>query len=90
MKQTSSETRLLQPLLANLNRRISVVRVRYGSRAANRDDMPYTVSACSRADDFASDPIDTGETFAYRFARVGRFSYFCGLHPQMQGVVTVR
>ena len=52
----------------------------------NRDDMPHTVSAGG----FASDALDTGETFSYQFDQVGWFSYFCALHPRMQGVVTVR
>jgi plastocyanin len=39
---------------------------------------------------FASDALDTGETFSYQFDQVCWFSYFCALHPRMQGVVTVR
>ena len=48
--------------------------------------MPHTVSAGC----FKSDALDTGKTFSYRFDRAGWFSYFCALHPRMQGVVTVR
>ena len=56
----------------------------------NHDDMPHTISAVSRPGGFASSALNTSETFSYRFDQAGRFSYFCALHPRMQGVVTVR
>ena len=56
----------------------------------NRDVMPHTVSAGNGPGGFASDGLDTGKTFSHRFDRVGRFSYFCALHPRMQGVVIVK
>jgi plastocyanin len=58
----------------------------------NQDDIPHTVTGAD-ADAprlFRSDPLDTGEHFAYRFDHQGRFAYFCSLHAHMQGVVVVR
>lgn len=56
----------------------------------NRDDIPHTVTDDAAPREFTSAALDTGETFSYRFDRAGRFSYFCKLHPHMQGVVVVR
>ncbi len=56
----------------------------------NEDDIPHTVTAADAPRLFRSDPLDTGEHFAYRFDRQGRFAYFCSLHAHMQGVVVVR
>ena len=53
----------------------------------NRDDIPHT--ATSDAEAFGSPVLDTDESFAFRFDRVGTYRYFCKLHPHMSGTVEV-
>lgn len=56
----------------------------------NRDDMVHMVVSTARPPAFRSHPLDTGDTFAAVFDQPGRFSYFCSLHPHMQGTIVVR
>jgi len=53
----------------------------------NEDDEPHRVVAGDGS--FRSPALDTNETFAYAFNQPGEFSYFCSLHPHMQGKVSV-
>jgi len=54
----------------------------------NRDSDPHTVDGTKGA--WASDALDTDSQFARVFAKAGTFPYYCGIHPFMHGVVTVR
>lgn len=56
----------------------------------NRDDMVHLVVSAAKPPAFRSNPLDTGDTFAEEFDQPGRFSYFCSLHPHMQGTIVVR
>ena len=38
---------------------------------------------------FNSAPLDTGETFEFKFKEKGIYNYYCSLHPWRVGVVTV-
>jgi len=38
----------------------------------------------------SSPGMDTGDHFTFRFDAAGDFSYLCGLHPHMTGVVHVK
>jgi len=52
------------------------------------DEEPHTATA----DDGAFDSgtlSDQGETFPFTFDEAGEFSYFCEIHPEMLGLVTV-
>lgn len=53
----------------------------------NDDDIPHLVVASDGS--FRSKALDTGDTFAFTFTKPGDFAYFCGIHPQMQGKITV-
>ena len=39
---------------------------------------------------FDSNHIDPGQTFSYKFDKLGNFHYFCNLHPWMEGTVIVK
>jgi plastocyanin len=52
----------------------------------NEDDIPHTVVSTGH---FRSKPLDTGDKFTFTFTTAGSFQYFCGLHPHMQGSITV-
>ena len=56
----------------------------------NRDDIPHTVVYAASPPAFRSHPLDTGDSFTATFDKPGRFSYFCSLHPHMQGSIVVR
>ena len=53
----------------------------------NRDGIPHIVVCPALG--LRSHAIDTGQTFSCRVDRAGRFQYFCGLHPQIKGEITV-
>jgi plastocyanin len=53
----------------------------------NDDDIPHEVVAIDGS--FRSKALDTGDTYAFTFVKAGDFPYFCGIHPHMQGKVTV-
>jgi len=54
----------------------------------NHDDIPHTVVDTNKS--FRSKPLDTNDTFSFTFATAGTFNYFCSLHPQMVGKITVQ
>ena len=53
----------------------------------NRDDIPHSVVGAKG--EFHSNALDTDDSFSFTFAMAGTYSYFCGLHPQMQGKIIV-
>lgn len=53
----------------------------------NVDDRPHTVT--DRAGSFDSGIFDTGGTYTRTFETPGTFQYFCTLHPDMVGTVSV-
>jgi plastocyanin len=55
---------------------------------ANHDDMPHSI-VCP-ALNMRSHPMDSDETFTYKFEQAGTYNYVCGLHPFMQGRVVVQ
>ncbi|MEJ7561566.1 MAG: cupredoxin domain-containing protein [Ilumatobacteraceae bacterium] len=56
-------------------------------RWTNNDSFDHTV----KADDgtFESETLGGGDTFEFTFETAGTFSYICGIHPSMQGMITV-
>jgi plastocyanin len=53
----------------------------------NRDDIPHTVVAKDKS--WRSAALDTGDSFSRKFDTPGNYDYFCSLHPQMVGRITV-
>lgn len=53
----------------------------------NGDDIPHTVMSKDKI--FKSAVLDTGDHFSFTFTKAGQFVYFCSIHPQMTGRVTV-
>jgi plastocyanin len=56
----------------------------------NHDDIPHLVVDSKDPQAMKSPPLDTGDKFAFIFAKPGRYPYFCALHPHMQGTVVVK
>jgi plastocyanin len=63
--------------------------VKAGTRVVfvNHDDIPHNV--VGETVKFHSKALDTEESFAFIFDKPGEIVYFCGLHPQMKGKITV-
>jgi len=54
----------------------------------NRDQTIHNI--IMPAAKVASPGMDTGDHFTFKFDTAGDFSYLCGLHPHMTGVVHVK
>jgi len=52
----------------------------------NGDDVPHLI-ASAEGRFKSSTVLDTGQRFTVTFAKPGTYSYFCSLHPMMQGKV---
>jgi plastocyanin len=53
----------------------------------NGDDIPHSIVLSDKS--FRSKPLDTHDTAMFKFTKVGEITYFCGLHPHMQGKIIV-
>jgi plastocyanin len=53
----------------------------------NDDQTPHTVVETNKL--FRSAALDTQDSFSYTFDQPGTYKYFCALHPQMVGTITV-
>jgi plastocyanin len=53
----------------------------------NDDDMIHSIVAADGS--FHSQGLDTGDEFSFTFEKPGDYAYICGLHPFMQGKITV-
>jgi plastocyanin len=53
----------------------------------NKDAVAHTVT--SNTNMFDSGSISTNGTFKFTFATAGTYSYYCKIHPNMVGSVTV-
>ena len=42
-----------------------------------------------KSDTFTSPLLNQGESFRHTFSQAGRYDYYCGVHPSMQGTVIV-
>ncbi len=52
----------------------------------NDDSVPHSIKFGS----FSSSPIPSGSSYTHTFAEApGSYPYTCGIHPSMQGTVTV-
>ncbi len=53
----------------------------------NRDDIPHTVVSSDL--EFKSRALDTDDKFTTTLTKAGTYSYFCSIHPKMQGKIIV-
>ena len=76
--------------IGNFTFKNPVVTVKPGTTVTwiNDDDIPHTV--VSKDGVFKSKVLDTGDHFAFTFAKAGQFGYFCSLHPHMTGMIVVK
>ena len=57
-------------------------------RWTNKDDIPHTVTSDNNV--FSSPVLDSNQNFQFTFTSVGKFAYYCRLHPKMTGEVVVQ
>ena len=76
--------------IENFTFKAPVVTVKAGTTVTwtNGDDIPHTV--VSKTGLFKSKVLDSGDKFAFTFAKPGNFGYFCSLHPHMTGTIIVK
>lgn len=55
----------------------------------NHDEVPHTIVDSSPTKVFHSGALDTNDSYSYVFSKPGTYHYFCTLHPQMVGTITV-
>lgn len=54
----------------------------------NTDNMLHTITSDDMA--FDSEPLATGMTYSFTFAKPGTYPYHCKVHPSMKGTVIVQ
>ncbi len=54
----------------------------------NQDDTPHRVASVDNV--FASDALDTGDQYSYRFTTPGIYRYYCSIHPKMTATIIVQ
>jgi plastocyanin len=76
--------------IANFTFAAPVVTIAPGTTVTwvNDDDIPHTVVADDKS--FRSKVLDTGDRFAFTFAKPGTYGYFCSIHPHMTGKIVVK
>ena len=55
----------------------------------NLDDFSHTATSTSGPSAFDSGNLANGETFSFTFDTAGTYEYFCEIHPNMIGSITV-
>jgi plastocyanin len=53
----------------------------------NHDQVPHTV--VEEGKKFRSAALDTNDSYSFVLTQPGTYRYFCSLHPQMVGTITV-
>jgi plastocyanin len=55
----------------------------------NEDSAPHTVTATSGAE-FDSGTMEQGASYTWKATKPGTVEYFCAIHPDMTGTITVK
>jgi amicyanin len=56
----------------------------------NMDSAPHTVNSSSGPEKFDSPSLQKGQSWSFTFSKAGAYSYYCAIHPDMKGSVTVK
>jgi plastocyanin len=56
----------------------------------NRDKAPHTATSTQPRGAFDSGKLKQGQSYAFKFKHPGTYKYYCKIHPDMKGTVTVR
>ena len=79
-------------LIKNFRFSPAKVTIKRGTRVVwiNKDTAPHTATATNKPRSFDSGRLGQGERFSHTFRRVGKKPYYCEIHPDMRGRITVR
>jgi plastocyanin len=79
-------------LIKNFRFSPAKITVKRGTRVVwiNKDIAPHTATATNKPRSFDSGRLGQGERFSHTFRRVGKKPYYCEIHPDMRGRITVR
>lgn len=68
----------------------STVTVKVGDTVTwiNHDSAPHDVTVTEGPEKFKSPTLQKGESWSYTFKKVGKYSYYCTIHPDMKASVT--
>jgi plastocyanin len=79
-------------LIKNFRFSPAKITVKRGTRVVwiNKDTAPHTATATNKPRSFDSGRLGQGERFSHTFRRVGKKPYYCEIHPDMRGRITVR
>ena len=87
-----------QPVLADDGNQVTIKAFAYGPKNItvpvgttvtwiNKDPEVHTV--VDKGGKFRSSALDSDDSFTFTFTEPGTYNFFCTLHPQMTGTVTV-
>lgn len=55
----------------------------------SQSGVPHTVTAEAGPWQADSGNLGTGDEFAFEFVEAGTYTYFCSIHPSMEGTITI-
>jgi plastocyanin len=75
--------------IANFKFQPATIKISVGTvvKWTNTDSIGHSVAADDGS--FKSAKLESGAPYSHTFATAGTFAYHCGIHPSMQGTVTV-
>jgi plastocyanin len=56
----------------------------------NKDKAPHTATSTQPRGAFDSGKLKQGQSYSVKFKHPGTYKYYCKIHPDMRGTVTVR
>jgi plastocyanin len=79
-------------LIKNFRFSPAKITIKRGTRVVwiNKDTAPHTATATNKPRSFDSGRLGQGERFSHTFRRVGKKPYYCEIHPDMRGRITVK
>ena len=79
-------------LIKNFRFSPAKITIKRGTRVVwiNKDTAPHTATATNKPRSFDSGRLVQGERFSHTFRRVGKKPYYCEIHPDMRGRITVK
>lgn len=80
----------VQVVMKNISYQPATVTVKVGDTVTwvNEDQTQHDVVADNG--EFKSNLLNKGESFSFSFTKGGTYPYYCSIHPNMHGTVTVQ
>jgi len=77
-------------LIQNFSFKPAHITIKQGTKVTwiNKDTAPHTATA-NNGRSFHSPVLHKGQSYSHTFKTVGKWGYYCKLHPDMRGSVTV-